>query len=177
MKSRLRIGGHPPARGTERKSGRLKYEALRFLEDQCGVPPGERLNLSSMDCLLEFLEANFTARDPSVRDQAALMVALGKLVTGKAEDMPSDIEGAAQYITAPLGIKFDKEAAIRWFRDSPDAGDSLCICSYCEEVISKEDAPAIRLFDNKQEARFHFECFQTCNTYDLIPDNAEPTKR
>jgi len=158
-----------------RKSGRLMYEALRFMEEaDTSYIPGQRaVSWSSVEDLLEFLEAKFTARDMSVMDQAALMVAITSLVTGKAEHMPTTIEGAAQYITARLGLKFDKEAALRWFTDSPDAGDPLCICSYCEEVITEEDAPAIRLFANREEARFHTECFQTCDTYDLLPDNRD----
>ena len=176
MKNRLRIVGHPPAR-EERNSGRLMYEALRFMQEaDTSFIPGEMVvPWRSVKDLLELLQENFTAREPSVRDQAALMVTVASLVTGKADDMPTTIEGAAQRIMEPLGLTFQTDAAIRWFDDSPDAGDPLCICSYCEEVITEEDAPPIRLFDSKKEARFHTECFQTCDTYNLLPDNSEPT--
>jgi hypothetical protein len=51
-------------------------------------------------------------------------------------------------------------ATIRWFSDSPDAGDPSCLCSWCGCVIAEKDAPAIRLFDTdtNREARFHRAC-------------------
>ncbi len=45
-----------------------------------------------------------------------------------------------------------------WFRDSPDAGLSECICSLCRKVISAGEIP-IRFFGTMGEARFHEYCF------------------
>jgi hypothetical protein len=149
------------------------YEARCFIAESVNMIETEAEGWSWVEDLLKFLEAKFTARDPSVRDQGALLVAITKLVQGTEPDMPTTIEGAAKYILAPLGLTFKTDAEIRWFPDSPDAGSPLCICSYCEEVITEEDAPAIRLFDNKREARFHTQCFLTSQTYNLIPGNAE----
>jgi hypothetical protein len=49
---------------------------------------------------------------------------------------------------------------ITWFNSSPDCGDPTCLCSWCEELITEDDAPAIRLFDRdtNREARFHRRC-------------------
>lgn len=48
---------------------------------------------------------------------------------------------------------------IKWFFDSPDAGNPDCICSFCGRPISDEQGPAVRLFDTdtKMEARFHMD--------------------
>ena len=48
---------------------------------------------------------------------------------------------------------------ITWFSSSPDAGDPTCLCSWCEELITEEDAPVIRMTNGAdQEARFHRRC-------------------
>lgn len=48
---------------------------------------------------------------------------------------------------------------IKWFDTSPDAGDPSCLCSYCEELIDKDEVP-IRAVDTEKnlEARFHIKC-------------------
>ena len=50
---------------------------------------------------------------------------------------------------------------ITWFRDSPDAGDPRCLCSWCGERIGEDEAPVIRMFDSdaNTEARFHRGCY------------------
>lgn len=51
--------------------------------------------------------------------------------------------------------------AIIWHKDSPDAGDPACTCSYteCQKVITEEQAPPIRMWDHLgREARFHMGC-------------------
>lgn len=50
--------------------------------------------------------------------------------------------------------------AITWFSSSPNAGDPTCLCSWCEDLITEEEAPVIRLFDTdtNREARFHWSC-------------------
>lgn len=52
-------------------------------------------------------------------------------------------------------------APVTWFADSPDAGDPKCLCSFCYDLITEEQAPAIRVFDTEKnlEARFHQECY------------------
>ena len=46
---------------------------------------------------------------------------------------------------------------ITWFNSSPQCGDPTCLCSWCEELITEEDAPLVRLFDTdtSREARSH----------------------
>lgn len=56
----------------------------------------------------------------------------------------------------PLLSKLAVPIDIKWFRDSPDAGDPNCICSLCGEVI---DGVAVRFSDDLgREARFHLLC-------------------
>lgn len=40
----------------------------------------------------------------------------------------------------------DAEKKIQWFRDSPDAGSSKCICSVCGRQILETEVP-IRIFN------------------------------
>ena len=47
---------------------------------------------------------------------------------------------------------------LRWFDDSPEAGDPACICSHCDKIIA--DEVPIRLWNaHNQEARLHQRCF------------------
>lgn len=47
---------------------------------------------------------------------------------------------------------------LRWFDDSPSAGDPTCICSHCDQVIAGE--VPLRLWNaHGQEARLHQRCF------------------
>jgi len=49
---------------------------------------------------------------------------------------------------------------IKWYPDSPDAGDPACLCSLCGMPIGEEEVP-IRSPDRSGnlEARFHLPCF------------------
>jgi hypothetical protein len=54
--------------------------------------------------------------------------------------------------------------ALRWFTDSPDAGDPACLCSWCSAPIGEAQVP-IRLYreltpTDVREARFHDACCQ-----------------
>ena len=58
----------------------------------------------------------------------------------------------------PLLSKLAEPIDVKWFRDSPDCGDPICVCPLCGEVITDF---AIRLFDDlNREARFHQRCFE-----------------
>lgn len=47
---------------------------------------------------------------------------------------------------------------LRWFDESPGAGDPTCTCSHCDQVIA--DEVPIRLWNAAgQEARLHQRCF------------------
>jgi hypothetical protein len=66
----------------------------------------------------------------------------------------------------PLGEEYLAEQrkarqVIRWFSDSPDAGDPGCICSLCGKAIP-EDECAVRATRQQEnlEARFHEKCFE-----------------
>ena len=49
-------------------------------------------------------------------------------------------------------------SSIKWFGSSPDAGDPVCICSYCGERILDDEVP-IRIFsEDNTEARLHDFC-------------------
>ena len=51
---------------------------------------------------------------------------------------------------------------IRWFTDSPDAGEPDCLCSLCGKLIDQDEGE-IRCVRNDvldgQEARFHAGCY------------------
>jgi hypothetical protein len=59
-----------------------------------------------------------------------------------------------------------KGRTLTWWVDSPDAGHPECLCSWCANVISDEDVPPIRLFDDESgmEARFHIDCWNDAQT-------------
>lgn len=50
---------------------------------------------------------------------------------------------------------------LKWFSDSPDAGDPACLCSLCEKIISEDEVP-IRMWSQgkvRREIRLHWDCF------------------
>lgn len=56
----------------------------------------------------------------------------------------------------------EKLVALRVFTDSPDAGESDCLCSKCYQVIGEDDVP-IRFWPDPpdtRELRFHQACFE-----------------
>lgn len=59
---------------------------------------------------------------------------------------------------------------LTWFKDSPCCGEPKCKCSLCLDVITEEEAPAIRFFDldNNSEIRLHERCFRKR----MVTDNA-----
>jgi len=64
---------------------------------------------------------------------------------------------------------------IRFFHDSPDAGDPACLCSWCGKAIAEAEAPVMRVFNSADntEARFHRACFgsATGTTIQTHPDD------
>jgi hypothetical protein len=50
-----------------------------------------------------------------------------------------------------IQIKTGCQNKIKWFRDSPDAGDPRCICSVCGKQIGEEECP-IRFFNQGDAA-------------------------
>lgn len=58
-----------------------------------------------------------------------------------------------------LTIKPEMVLRLRWFSDSPDAGDPACLCSLCLEPIVEGDLP-IRAWSasGKSEIRLHMAC-------------------
>jgi len=58
-------------------------------------------------------------------------------------------------------VPIQNNRTITWFVQSPDAGAPDCLCSYCGSVISDEDVPPIRMWNEKAdlEARFHIDCW------------------
>lgn len=173
MKRNLRIvGKKPEARSIG--SGRLRRDVLGILDrdlhlDMSDLPP-------SIEPLISLMEERYTPRIPSIRDQVNFMVALGSLVSATPPaDAPKTVKEAMHYLGDPLGLIFHEEPELKFWPDSPEAGDPMCICSYCEEII--EDAPVIRFFDREKntEARLHLECFKVCQEFDLIPENTQGT--
>lgn len=75
-------------------------------------------------------------------------------------------------------------AQLRWFSDSPDAGDPRCLCSYCgeriearpedlevwEEEVNADEGEPVRLWNTASnlEARFHARCFDDCLQLGLV---------
>lgn len=82
-----------------------------------------------------------------------------------------------------MGVREVSE--IRWFTDSPYAGEPECICSYCGERIEASDAELedlslededagepIRMWNQSAkptlEARFHVSCFRAALERGLV---------
>lgn len=79
------------------------------------------------------------------------------------EDQPSWLS------VKPKGSAFKPgaEEKIKWFSDSPEAGDPDCICSWCSELISELDFP-LRLFaDDNTEARMHPRCWNEAMVHQI----------
>lgn len=59
--------------------------------------------------------------------------------------------------TDAISIDFSQ---LKWFNDSPDAGDPECLCSLCGKLIQEDDVP-IRAWpeSGKREIRLHWDCF------------------
>ena len=53
---------------------------------------------------------------------------------------------------------------ITWFPNSPSIGDPDCICSWCGQLITLDQSPAVKLrkLVNKLEARFHIKPIAPC---------------
>jgi hypothetical protein len=49
---------------------------------------------------------------------------------------------------------------LRWFADSPDAGDPACLCSLCGKVIHEDACIRVTKETENLEARFHDSCFE-----------------
>lgn len=148
-------------------SGAFRRDVLEILKRE-----HIEVDIATFDRLIVTLEERYTPRHPSIRDQAQFMVALGSLVSKTPPpDAPTTLNAAMHYLGEPLGLRFDEEPELKFFNDSPDAGDQACICSYCEEVI--HEAPVIRFFEreNNTEARLHIDCLEVCQAFDLIPEN------
>lgn len=173
MKKTIRIGKQNSVE-KQKTPGALRYEALTFLEKTEG-------SLAMWECrawvnnLLNHLEDRFTPIRPSLSDRAALMVSIAGLVSDKpTADLPENIDGAAAYLAEAMGLDITGATELRWFDDSPNAGDPLCICSYCECLIEEAAVP-IRFFgEDKREQRLHADCFQTCIDYGLIDPDGLP---
>lgn len=58
-----------------------------------------------------------------------------------------------------IAVDFSK---LKWFTDSPYAGDPDCLCSLCDKIISEDEVP-IRMWDPSEipvrEIRLHWKCF------------------
>lgn len=169
MKKTLKIVGKK-AESRRVSSAALRRDILGIITFDLGV---EESDIPSwIDGVIDLMEERYTPRHPSIRDQVHFMVALGSLVSKTPPvDAPKTVNEAMHYLGNPLGLRFDEEPELKFFPDSPDAGNYACICSYCEEVI--EQAPVIRFFDreNDTEARLHLECFNVCGEFGLIPEN------
>lgn len=166
-KRTLRIVGRKAA-ARERGSGRLRRDALDLL----GPVVAADLPVW-FESLITVLEERYTPRRPSVRDQVHFMVALIALVQPEPPaNVPKTIDEALVYLGDPLGLMFAEKPELRFFSDSPNAGDPTCICSFCDNVI--HEPPVLRIFDRERwktmEARLHKDCFQAAAKYNLIPD-------
>ena len=169
MRKTIRIGGKGPGKGKDKTPGALRYEALTFLAKTEHLGPWHCEPW--MNKMLNHLEERFTSIRPSVSDRAALMTAIAALVAEKPPPgAPENIDDAAAYLAESLGLDATGDPELRFFDDSPDAGDPLCICSYCECLIQEGTVP-IRLFEGKREQRLHVDCFHTCINYGLVDPN------
>lgn len=153
-------------------SGALRRDIVAMIDDQVTEDSGDLPPW--LDGLIDRLEQQYTPRRPSIRDQVGFMAALAALVKNPPPpDAPRTVNEAVSYMGNPLGLLFADELKLKFFPDSPYAGEATCICSFCEEVI--EEAPVIRFFDRQRntEARLHTDCFEVCNEFGLIPENTQ----
>jgi len=172
MKTLKIVGKKSEAR--EIGSGALRRDIVAMIEvevtkDSPDLPPW-------LDGLIDRIEEQYTPRRPSIRDQVHFMAALAALVSPTPPaGAPKTVNEAMHYLGDPLGLLFAKDLKLKFFPDSPYAGEATCICSFCEEVI--EEAPVIRLFEgglgegHTTEARLHTDCFRVCSEFGLIPEN------
>lgn len=56
----------------------------------------------------------------------------------------------------PVPVESRPTVFDRFFLDSPSVGDPDCKCSHCAKIIEK--GPAIRLWQNDLEYRYHLQC-------------------
>lgn len=72
-------------------------------------------------------------------------------------------------------IKPEAAGKLKFFSDSPDAGDPSCVCSWCGKVIEEREMP-LRLFrENNTEARLHQRCWNDVMVEQIqILDPEEP---
>ncbi len=171
MKKALRIVGKKEE-SRRIGSGALRREILAILESNIHMDMSDLP--SWVHKAIDRLEKRYTPRHPSIRDQVQFMAALASLVSEHTPpDAPRTVNEALHYLGDPLGLIFHEEPELKFWLDSPEAGDPRCLCSYCEEVI--KEAPLIRFFDrgNNSEMRLHLECFQVCQQFDLIPENTQ----
>lgn len=80
-----------------------------------------------------------------------------------------------------IDMSCDSHMSLRWFVDSPAAGEPGCLCSYCgerieatpegqqelEEVNADEGEP-IRMWSGSLEMRFHARCLNDCLSLGLL---------
>ena len=74
---------------------------------------------------------------------------------------------------------------IHWFKESPDEGHPLCLCSWCGHLIpaiddEEEDAEeheiAIRMWNGRnEEARFHHSCLERVLNLGVFTVNHDPS--
>ena len=172
MRKKIKIG-ISKSQETTKTPGLLRYEAAKFLEKS------EALELWNfppwLNGLLNHLEDRFTPVRPSLSDRSAIMVAIAALLSDKPQpDVPQNIQDAAAYFASALGLDVKGDPELRWFADSPDAGDPLCICSYCLCLI-EEGAVPIRFFgEDNREQQLHEDCFQTCISYGITDADGIP---
>lgn len=71
------------------------------------------------------------------------------------------------------------QVTLRWFSDSPEAGNPSCLCSYCGERIEArpegedwetdcEEGEPIRMFSKNLELRFHPRCLNDCISLGIL---------
>lgn len=84
---------------------------------------------------------------------------IARLLTPFDHDPAAHREDPGAPPPPPLTLR---TGGLRWFRDSPPAGDPACLCSHCGQLISESEIP-IRMTDDRYagavEARFHDGCF------------------
>ena len=145
-----------------REPGILRQKGLEFLASKGLASPSKMLY-----GLLDHLEQDFTPLVLSTSDRVRLLTTLYDLTHREGpKGQVLGVDAVARLVLRSVGMSFS-ERTLRWFPDSPDAGDPACVCSYCDCLI-REGEYHPRLFKSepgaacKLEARFHADCLKIC---------------
>ena len=136
---------------------------------QCHLPMDGAISVVCDNCLPEPVE--FACKGASERVPVASLTGYHLHDLSRHEELHKD----AKLLLAELC----------WFKESPDAGHPLCLCSWCgHEIAAADEFPdeddqgiAVRMWNGRnEEARFHHACFEQVIDLGVIEIHAGGSK-